>query len=350
MDRTEKDDARVDRLPGDEHVVAPHEEAQDGDADGREGDELVAEDRLARERGHELADDAHGGQDHDVDGGVRVEPEQVLEEDRIAAELRIEDPDVKRALGRDEKDGDRDDRRPEDLDDARRVMAPHEERQPEPREARRAHAVDRDDEVQARENRREAGDEDADAHRENGGVHVVRRERRVERPSRVDAAVQERPQREGAADRVEVPREQVDAREREVLRADHERDQEVSEDGRDPGNQEEEDHQHAVHREQAVVDVRLEEVAFRRRELHADEHRHEAAEREEDADRDEIEKRDSLVVSRQEPRLQAVGGIEVMRARAAVGVRRPGRGSCGGGRGHFRASAVVADAALSDLT
>ena len=42
----------------------------------------VAEDPLAREAGHELADHAHGGQDHDVDRGVRVEPEEVLEEDR----------------------------------------------------------------------------------------------------------------------------------------------------------------------------------------------------------------------------------------------------------------------------
>ena len=148
---------------------------------------------------------------------------------------------------------------------------------------------------------------------------VVRRERRVERPARVDAAVEERPQREERADRVEVPGQEVDAREGEVLRADHERDQEVPEHRRNARDQEEEDHQHAVHREEAVVDVGLEEVALGRRELDADEDRHEAAEREEDADGDEVEDRDPLVVARQEPRLEAVGRVQVVRARVLGG-------------------------------
>ena len=66
------------------------------------------------------------------------------------------------ALGRDQQQRDRDDRRAENHDEARRVLRPHEERQPEPRHARRAHAVDGDDEVEAREDRREAGDEHAE--------------------------------------------------------------------------------------------------------------------------------------------------------------------------------------------
>ncbi len=39
-------------------------------------------------------------QDHDVDGRVRVEPEEVLEQDRVAAERRVEDADVEGALER----------------------------------------------------------------------------------------------------------------------------------------------------------------------------------------------------------------------------------------------------------
>ena len=42
----------------------------------------------------DLADHAHGGQHHDVDRRVRVEPEQVLEEDRVAAAGRIEEAEV----------------------------------------------------------------------------------------------------------------------------------------------------------------------------------------------------------------------------------------------------------------
>jgi hypothetical protein len=40
---------------------------------------------LARNR-DQLADHAHGRQHHDVDRGVRVEPEHVLEQHRVAAQ------------------------------------------------------------------------------------------------------------------------------------------------------------------------------------------------------------------------------------------------------------------------
>ena len=77
----------------------------------------------------------------------------------VAADLRVEDREPERPLRHDEHDRDRDDRRAEDHHQARRVLRPDEQRQPEPRQARRPHPVDGDDEVEARENRREAGDE-----------------------------------------------------------------------------------------------------------------------------------------------------------------------------------------------
>ena len=54
-------------------------------ADRREGDRLVAEDRLAREDRDDLGDHPHRRQDHDVDLGVPEEPEHVLVEERVAA-------------------------------------------------------------------------------------------------------------------------------------------------------------------------------------------------------------------------------------------------------------------------
>ena len=80
--------------------MAPDEEADDRDRQRRERDERVAEDVLAGERRDDLADHAHRRQDHDVDGRVRVEPEQVLEQHRVAAERRIEDAEVQGALDR----------------------------------------------------------------------------------------------------------------------------------------------------------------------------------------------------------------------------------------------------------
>ena len=46
---------------------------------------LVAEQRLAAEGRDDVGDHAHGRQDHDVHGRVRVEPEQVLPQQRLAA-------------------------------------------------------------------------------------------------------------------------------------------------------------------------------------------------------------------------------------------------------------------------
>ena len=132
----------------------------------------------------ELADDAHARQHHDVDGRVRVEPEQVLEEHRVAADRRVEDADAQHALERQQQDRDRDDRRAEDHDQAGRVVRPDEERQPEPRHAGRAHAVDGDDEVEARQDRREAGDEDADARREHAACSTTSSCRACRRSSR----------------------------------------------------------------------------------------------------------------------------------------------------------------------
>ena len=114
----------VHRLAADEHVVAPDQEAEHGDRQAREGDEAVAEDRLAREAGDDLADHAHARQDHDVDGRVRVEPEQVLEQERVAAQLRVEDADAEDPLEGHQQQRDGEHRRAQDQDDAGGVDAP----------------------------------------------------------------------------------------------------------------------------------------------------------------------------------------------------------------------------------
>jgi len=47
--------------------------------------------RFAGEAGDDLAHYAHRGQDHNVDGRVRIKPEEVLEQQRIAPQRRVED-------------------------------------------------------------------------------------------------------------------------------------------------------------------------------------------------------------------------------------------------------------------
>ena len=75
-------------------------------------------------------------------------------------------PTWKSRSSRDQQERDRDHRRAEHHDQAGRVHRPDEQRQAEPGHARRAHPVDRDDEVEAGQDRREAGDEDAERRRD----------------------------------------------------------------------------------------------------------------------------------------------------------------------------------------
>ena len=69
-------------------MVAPDEEADHRDADHGVDHEVVAEDAAPREASDHLRDDPHRRQDHDVDGGMAVEPEQMLKQQRIAAKRR----------------------------------------------------------------------------------------------------------------------------------------------------------------------------------------------------------------------------------------------------------------------
>src|SRR5579863_4642866 len=108
-------------------MVSPDQERDDGDGDARERHEAVTEDTFLRERGDEFTDHAHRRQDHDVDRRMGVKPEQVLEEDRIAAYRRIEDAYVEAALDGHQAQGDGKHRRPEDLNDAGGVDRPEEE-------------------------------------------------------------------------------------------------------------------------------------------------------------------------------------------------------------------------------
>src|SRR5206468_13131283 len=66
-------------------------ETDDGNSNAGHGNEVIAEDALAREASHNFANHSHGRQNHDVNGGMRVEPEQVLEQDGITPARRIEE-------------------------------------------------------------------------------------------------------------------------------------------------------------------------------------------------------------------------------------------------------------------
>ena len=142
------------------------------DRDAGPDDEFVAEQLLASEYRNDLRHDAEARQDHDVDRGMRVEPEQVLEQQRVAAQSGIEHADMEQRLEHQQQQRDRQHRCGQHEDDAGGIQRPDEDRQPVPGQAGGTQAVDGDDEVQPGGNGGEAGDEDADRPpRRHGPVH-----------------------------------------------------------------------------------------------------------------------------------------------------------------------------------
>ena len=115
-------------------------------------------------------------------------------------------------------------------------------------------------------------------------------------------------------DDVDVPAQQVQAREGQIARADHHGHQEISEDRGNRRDQEKENHDDAVHREQLVVGFRLHQRALRLDQVDAHQHGEGAADEEEERDRNQIEQRDALVIHGEQPGLPAVVRVEIIDA------------------------------------
>ena len=119
---------------------------------------------------------------------------------------------------------------------------------------------------------------------------------------------------ECARDNVQVPAQQIDAREGQVFGAHHQGNQEVSEHRRDRRDQEEEHHDQAVHGEQLVVGIGLHQVARRSEQFQPDQQGEESADKEKDSDRHQVQQGDPLVVHGQQPRLDAIVLVQIVLA------------------------------------
>src|SRR5258708_1290448 len=90
-----KSEGCVGGLAGNKHVVGPNQKADNRNGDARARDEGVAEDGLACKSRNDLTDHAHRRENHDVHGGMGIEPEEMLEEYGIAAESGNEKDQLK---------------------------------------------------------------------------------------------------------------------------------------------------------------------------------------------------------------------------------------------------------------
>jgi hypothetical protein len=117
------------------------------------------------------------------------------------------------------------------LNDAGGIVRPDKQWQARPAHARGAHPVNRDHEIQPRQDRREACDEDRQPRLDNLGIAKGSAERHVERPAGIHSTGQHAVQHHHAADDVEIPAQEVDFREGQVFRPDHQGHEEVPEHG-----------------------------------------------------------------------------------------------------------------------
>ena len=99
-------------------MVGPYQEAKNRDGHTGKCHKRISKNTLAREAGHDLADNSHARQDHDVDSRMGVEPEHVLEEHGIAAQFGIETTNMKAALQGQKNERNGQDRRSQHHDQA----------------------------------------------------------------------------------------------------------------------------------------------------------------------------------------------------------------------------------------
>jgi len=94
----------------------------------------------------------------------------------------------------------------------------------------------------------------------------------------------------------------IQAGERNIARAQHQGQHEISECGRDAGNDEQENHDRAVQGEHLVIHIGVHDRLFGSQKLGAHEHGKEAAKEQGGDNGNEIQHTDALVVDRHDPR------------------------------------------------
>ena len=135
---------------------------------------------------------------------------------------------------------------------------------------------------------------------------LLEAQRHVGEPAGLGRREEHRRVQREAAEQVHPVRPRVQAREGDVARADHQREQVVRE-ARPHRHDDQEDHRRAVHGEDLVVPLRRQQRVVRDRQLRAHQQRLDPAQHEEHQDGDEVHDPDLLVIGGGDPRRPAAG-------------------------------------------
>src|SRR5260370_5553803 len=129
-------------------MVARDEETDHRNGHTRISDEHVTERLFSGEAGDQFADHAHSRKNNDVADRMGIKPEEVVKQNRISTNGRIENSDVKDSLKDYQEQRDCNYRRSQHEDDARSVDGPKKELHALPSQARSAHFMNGHDEIQ----------------------------------------------------------------------------------------------------------------------------------------------------------------------------------------------------------
>src|SRR5262245_18129638 len=102
--------------------------------------------------------------------------------------------------------------------------------------------MNRDDEIESGENGGESGHKDAKPGGDDIAIRIRPAVRRVERPSGIHPANDDRGEADDSSEDVDIPAQQIDTRKSEVLGSNHQRYEKISQNRWNCGDQEENDH------------------------------------------------------------------------------------------------------------
>ena len=218
----------------------------------------------------------NGGQRHDVDLGVPEEPAQVLEQQRAAAAVveGVPDRDDRRheeagadGLVQDHHDrADEQRRERQQAEHRRHEDAPHRQRHPHQRHAAGTRLQDGRHVVQPAHGERDDEHRQRPQHQQDAPVDAGRAGQdglgRIQGPARPGGTAGDEIACEQDDDgpEIDVVADHVDVREHHVARAAHQRDQEVAEAAEEQGGQQVDHHDHAVHGDELVIGLGVDEV------------------------------------------------------------------------------------------
>ncbi len=290
--------------------MRPDAEAHETDAHRRRDHRRIAEHCLPRKHGDDFRDESETRNDEDVDLGMAEDPEEMHPHHDRAARVGIEEMPADVAVDHQHDLGGRERADRDEHESAHHQVHPGEERHAAERHALAAHRENRGDEIHGSADAADARYQQ----RESPVVRAVagrkgrRRERRVGEPSDVgraaslrnrasgeNAAVQEEP-----AEGRHPEAESIQARKRHVARADHQRNEIVSE-AEEDRHGDEKDAGRAVQREQTVEGLGREKRGIRVRQLNAHKNRFDSHNDEKQQRVDDVHDPDLLVVDGGEP-------------------------------------------------